>query len=262
MPIADFTHALVRAVPRRYGAAYAPRSIHIDLALADAQHARYARALEAAGVVVNRVVADEAYYDCVFIEDTAIVWRDHALVTRMTRHREGEQHGVAAALEASHALVYLSAGSQLEGGDVLHTEHVTYVGLTARTNERGASELAEFLGQFGRQVVAVPVTDTLHLKSVVTCPGSGALLVAPGHVPLARFEADSIIETGAGEEGGANCLRVRDTLLAPAAYPETLGRLAQFAERQSIQFVPLDLSEFAKGDGSATCLSLLWREKT
>lgn len=256
----EFTHALVRAVPRCYRSAYASRGIQIDLALADAQHARYARALEAAGVVVTRVAADEAFYDSVFIEDTAIVWGNHALITRMTIHREGEQRGVAAVLEASHALAYLSAGSQLEGGDVLHTEHATYVGLTARTNERGAGELAEFLGRFGRRVVAVPVTGTLHLKSVVTYPGNGTLLVAPGHVRLESFEADAIIETAEGEEGAGNCVRVRDTLLVPAGYPGTLDRLTQFAGRHSVHLVPLDLSEFAKGDGSATCLSLLWRQ--
>jgi dimethylargininase len=257
MPITDYTHAMVRAVPRAYAPAYASQGIAIDVSLAEAQHASYVDALEKAGVPVTTIPADEAFYDCVFIEDTAVVWRDHALITSMTTHREGEQRGVAASLAGSHTLAHLSTGSRLEGGDVLHTEEVTYVGLTARTNQRGADQLTEFLGAFGRKVVAVPVSHTLHLKTVVTYPGNGTLLLMPGSVDPRVFEVDAVIETAPGESAG-NCVRVRQTLLAPGGHPKTLDRLHRFSERHSVVLVPLELSEFAKGDGSATCLSLLW----
>jgi dimethylargininase len=262
MAITDYTHALVRRVPRCYAPAYAPRGIAVDARLADAQHAAYAKALESAGVRVATISGDEAFYDSVFVEDTAVVWLDHALITRMTSHREGEQRGVIAALSPSHTLSPLAAGSCLEGGDVLHTEDVTYVGLTARTNQRGADELSEFLAHFGRRVVAVPVSGTLHLKSVVTYPGNRTLLVTPGHVDLRHFEADVIVETAPGEPGAGNCVRVRETVLAPAGYPATLERLRRVAETHSVLIVPLELSEFAKGDGAATCLSLLWHVGT
>jgi len=87
------------------------------------------------------------------------------------------------------------------------------------------------------------------------------LLAVPGHVDLRRFEVSEIVETVAGEEGSANCVRVRETLLVRTGYPATLERLLRFAAVHSIAVVPLDLSEFEKGNGSATCLSLLWTGK-
>lgn len=226
--------------------------------LADAQHAAYVSALERAGLSVTVIAADEALYDCVFIEDTAIVWHDRALITRVTAHREGEQSAVVAGLRPTHRLTALSSGARLEGGDVLHTEDTTYVGLTARTNERGAAELTEFLSAFKRRVVSVAVSDALHLKSVATYLGDGTLLASPGHVDARVFNVDEVITTAPGDGGSANCVRVRDTLIARSGYPATLAKVRAFADAHSVLVVPLDLSEFEKGDGSATCLSILW----
>jgi N-dimethylarginine dimethylaminohydrolase len=50
---------------------------------------------------------------------------------------------------------------------------VTCVGLTERTNQRGADQLAEFLGMFGRPVVSVPVS-TPFAKTVATYLGDGS----------------------------------------------------------------------------------------
>ena len=258
MSILRYDHALVRTVPQLYARAYAAKGVSIDPVLVRAQHDAYVKALERAGVDVTHVPADEAFYDSVFIEDTAIVWRDAALITRIAEHREGEQRGVADVLRPSHRLSTLSEESRLEGGDVLHTEHVTYVGLTARTNDRGATELASFLEQFGRRVVPVRVSSTLHLKTVATYLGDGTLLVAPGSVDVRQFEGLAILEAAPGEAAG-NCVRVRDTILLPDGCPATLDRVRHFADARGVTVVPLDLSEFAKGDGSATCLSLLWQ---
>jgi dimethylargininase len=249
---------MVRGIPGRYAPAYAERGIHIDTPAAGAQHQAYTSALRVAGVMVEEIQADEAYYDCVFIEDTAVVWQNTALVTRMAEHREGEQRGVSDALRTSHTLTQLSPGSRLEGGDVLHTEEVTYVGLTARTNVRGVDELREFLHPFKRAVVGVPVADALHLKSVATFLGDGTLLVARGHVDLGAFDVARVIETAPGEQAAANCIRIRDSLLVRTGFPSTLDRLREFASAHAVTIVPLDLSEFEKGGGSATCLSLLW----
>lgn len=257
--ITDYDRAIVRAVPQAYAPAYLARGIRIDAAVADAQHAEYVAALRRAGVIVTVIPADEELFDCVFVEDTAIVWGNRALVTCMSPHREGEQRGVVAALEKTHTLSRLSAGARLEGGDVLHVDEVTYVGLSGRTNERGADQLAEFLGASGRPVVRVPVHGALHLKTAVTYLGNGGVLAAPGHVDLRAFEVDEVIETARGEEAFANCVRVRETLLVRRGCVATRDRLRRFAARHAVSLMPLDLSEFEKGGGSATCLSLLWQ---
>lgn len=251
------THALVRRIPRSYVGYYARRGISVLADRADQQHLAYMRAIEEAGLSVSVVQAAEELPDCVFIEDTAVVWNQQALITRMWREREGEQAAVEAVLRQTHSIVRLPPGATLDGGDVLHVEETTYVGLSNRTNDAGASAVADFLEQFGRRIVKVPVANCLHLKTGVTYLGDGTLLVVPGWFEMQHFDVDAVIDTPPSEQGSANCLRIRDHLLIPEGYPRTEQHLRAFAERHRIQVRRLAISEFEKGDGGLTCLSIL-----
>src|SRR5437899_4860511 len=170
------SHALVRPQSPAYAPYYAARGISISADLAREQHARYVAALEAAGLRVQAVEQDAAFPDCVFIEDTAVVWGGRALIACMAAHREGEQAAVEAALRPTHEIVRLPAGATLDGGDVLHVGPTTYVGLSSRTNAAGVRAVAEFLAPAGRSVVPVPVRRCLHLKSAVTALGNDMIL--------------------------------------------------------------------------------------
>ena len=68
------TQALVRAIPRSYVDYYARKDVTVSLPTMQAQHAAYVRALEAAGLKVSVLMPTTDYPDCVFIEDTAVVW--------------------------------------------------------------------------------------------------------------------------------------------------------------------------------------------
>jgi dimethylargininase len=251
------TRALVRPPSPAYSAFYARSGVVISQDSAQVQHRRYVEALESAGLHVSQVMPDEDFPDCVFIEDTAVIWGGSALVACMAPHREGEQAAVTEALTPTHTLVRLPLGATLDGGDVLHVEGTTYVGLSSRTNQRGTDALAEFLAPHGRRVVSVPVRHCLHLKSAATYLGDGTLLAAPGLLDESLFDVARVIHTAAGESGCANCLRIGDRLLVLAGYPKTQGALERFAAG-GLQVVVLDMSEFEKGGGSLTCLSLIW----
>ncbi len=248
------TRALLRSLAESYANPYPG----VSLARARQQHAAYVQALRSAGLEVKFVEADEARPDCVFIEDTAIVWNARALLTRMAPHREGEQAGVEAALRPTHRISRVAPPATLEGGDVLHVDDSTYVGLTGRTNKAGVETLREFLTPFGRHVVAVRVEACLHLKSGASYLGDGTLLVAPGLVKSRDFDVEEVVETARGEDYAANCLRLGSFLLIPAGFPQTEKKLRRFAEKHGVEVMPLDCSEFRKGGGSLTCLSLLW----
>jgi dimethylargininase len=252
------TRALVRRVARSYVAYYARRNRVVSAALADEQHQQYVGALEASGLSVSMIEADESLSDGVFIEDTAVLCRGHALITRMCHQREGEQAAVEAFLRPSHSISRLPPGAMLEGGDVMHIGDTSYVGISARTNELGAESLKSFLAQFGRRVVSVPTPNCLHLKTGVTYLGNGTLLAVPAWFDIHRFDVDDVIYTAAGEDGSANCLRIHDHLLVQGGFPQTARRLQQFAEKHGVRMTPLAISEFQKGDGSLTCLSLIW----
>ncbi len=252
------THGLVRRLPRSYQSYYAAQGVTVDRALADHQHAAYVAELQHAGVEVGDVPPDEAFPDGVFVEDTMVVRDNRALDTRMVDRREGEQRAVSDILRPSHSLVTLPPEARLEGGDVLQVEDTTYVGLSSRTNAAGVAALREFLKAAGESVVAVPVERCLHLKSAVTYLGNGCLLAAPEWIDVSRFAVDCIVETAPGEPKAANTIRIGDALLALAGYPGTAVRLQAFAQEHKINVRHLDMSEFEKGDGSLTCLSILW----
>lgn len=252
------TRALVREVPASYATYYAAKGVVVDAELARRQHADYVAALRQVGLESSHVQADEERPDCVFIEDTAVVWEDRALIMRMNPAREGEQRGVEAALAATHRISRVEPPAALEGGDVLHTDSATFVGITARTNHFGAKALESFLMPFGRRVISVEVQKCLHLKSAATYLGEGTVIVAPEFIDQSIFAKYSIFETAPGEAYAANCLRIGKHLLMPRGFPRTRAKLEKFAARAGATLVSIDCSEFRKGDGSLTCLSLIW----
>lgn len=250
--------ALVRRPPRSYHAFYAQRGVAIDLALADRQHAAYVAALVASGLHVTEVPTDEAFPDAVFIEDTGVVWNGRLLVTRMIDWREGEQAAVRAQFTGTHQILSLPDGARLDGGDVLHTDDVTYVGLSGRTNSSGAEALREFLAPSGRRLVTVPLPRCLHLKTAATWLGNGTMLVAPDLVDASHFAVDRVMTTAPGEANAANTLRIGTSLLYRRSSPATGEQLKQFSRLHGLTARRLDLSEFEKGDGSLTCLSIIF----
>jgi dimethylargininase len=253
------TMGLVRCPSAAYAATYRARGIPIDAALAGRQHAAYVEALREAGIGVHTLDGDPAYYDCVFVEDTAIVWGSAALIARMGgAHRDGEQAAVRDALGRSHQLCEVPPGGHIDGGDVLHCDGATFVGRSSRTNDIGIAALRRFLEPFGRSVTAVPVARALHLKSAVTYLGDGVLIAARELIDMAAMPGLEVIATVAGEAGAANCLRVGGHLLMPSGYPVTEHAVTAFATKHGVTIHRLDISEFEKGGGGLTCLSLLW----
>ena len=254
--------AVVRPFPATYVPVYEDRGIGIDGSLATQQHAAYQRALENAGLHVEAVPADDRFYDCVFVEDTAIVWGMSVLMTAMgTRHRDGEQAAVREYFARTHEVFELPAGATLEGGDVLHAGDMTYVGLSSRTNRAGAAALAQFMKRAARSVIQVEVANALHLKTAVTYLGNGTVIAAPGCVDLDRFHDLDVMRTADGEAGAANCLRIGGSLLMPARNPASEEALKRFASARALSVEVVDISEFEKGGGSLSCLSLLWRHE-
>jgi dimethylargininase len=256
----ETSRGLVRPFPSSYATAYQRKGVVIDPSLALEQHRAYVRALENAGIAVDHLDADEAFYDCVFVEDTAIVWQSAVLITSMANpDRQGEQAAVRQYFAATHDLIEMPADARLDGGDVMHTDDVTYAGLSSRTNAAGVDALSTFLARAGRPVVAMQVSNALHLKTAATYLGNGTVVAAPGCVALDLFKHLRLIHTAPNESGAANCLRIGGSLVIPAGYPATERALKAFASEHQLRTEVLNISEFEKGGGSLSCLSLLWR---
>ncbi len=227
----------------------------IDVARAEAQHRAYEMALTALGVAVQRVAPAPEHPDSVFIEDTALVFDELAVLTRPgAASRRGEVAAVEQALAAHRPLARIEAPGTLDGGDVFAVGHRVFAGRTERTNDAGIAQLATLLTPHGYAVVPVEVMGCLHLKSAATALDDATVLINPAWVRADAFGGLSTVEIAPEESGAANIVRVGSTLLMAAEYPRTRARLE--SRGYTVRTVPAD--ELAKAEGAVTCCSLLF----
>jgi dimethylargininase len=226
----------------------------IDGALAREQHHRYEACLSELGYAVLRLPAEPDLPDSVFVEDAAVVLDELAVLTRPgAPSRRAETASIAAALEPYRTLAPIEPPAVLDGGDVLRVGGTLYVGLSGRTDEAGAAQLARMLEPLGYVVRRVAVSGCLHLKSAVTAIAPETVLVNPAWVSPADLAGLTIVEIDPSEPHAANALRAGDAVIYPAAFPRTRRRL----EERGLRIVEVDLSELAKAEGAVTCCSLL-----
>ncbi len=234
----------------------------IDLDLAHRQHDEYVRTV--ASLVPNSVQlpADESLPDCCFIEDTAVVIGDLAAISFLgALERRGEERLVEKTLhELGVRTVAIEAPGTLDGGDVLFTGSHIVVGLSRRTNAEAAQQLAKI---FPYPVVTVPVTGTLHLKSVLSSFDRKTILfgeceaarkIAKHLEPMLKeyklqFLPDAI---------AANVLSMGANLVIQDGFPRSEVILQGLAKVAGKKIHKLQMSEFIKADGALTCCSLLF----
>jgi dimethylargininase len=247
--------ALTRAVPDALTACELTHieRAPIDVARARAQHADYERLLAALGCEIVEVPPAHQLPDSVFIEDTAIVFEELAVVTRPgAASRQAETAAVASTLGAYRQLQFLTEPATLDGGDVLRLGRTLYVGVGGRTNASGVQQLRDVVSCRGYEVRSVAVDNCLHLKSAVTEVAPGVVILNPAWIDRQVFADHQIIEVDPSEPTAANVLRVGDATVCAAAYPRTNARLSAVATVHTV-----DVSELAKAEGALTCCSLI-----
>ena len=235
---------------------YLPR-VPIDVELAAAQHSAYRVALAALGCDVVVLEADPDAPDAVFIEDTALVVDEVAVVLRPgAEPRQRETPEVAAALAEYRDIAMIGAPGTVDGGDVLCVGRNVFVGCVAggRTNSKGVAQLDAALAPFGYRVQPVAMRGCLHLKSAVTQVGAATLLVNPRWVDPGAFGGMEFVEVHPDEPYAANALLVGGTVLYPASHARTAERLVA----RGIVPRTVDVSELEKAEGAVTCCSVIF----
>ena len=228
----------------------------IDVGNARRQHAEYERVLRSLGCDVRQLPALNAHPDSVFIEDTALVLDECAVITRPgAESRRGEIDGVETTLRPLRRLYHIEAPGTLDGGDILKVGKRLYVGASTRSNEDGARQLADALSPHGYSVKRVPMRDCLHLKTAVSALTETVLLIDPRCVDAEHFDGVSVMHVHPDEPEGANVLVVGEVVIVPASAPRTRESLVAAGYRT----IALDASELAKAEGGLTCCSLLLR---
>jgi dimethylargininase len=227
----------------------------IDLARAREQHRAYERLLESLGARIVPLPAGADLPDCMFVEDPAIVLDELAVILPLgTETRRREAPALAEALSEYRELAHVALPGTLEGGDVLCIERKLFVGLSRRSNRDGIRQLREILEPLGYEIIPVPVSGCLHLKSAVTFLGRNTLLANRAWFDEALFAGYDWIDAASEEPHAANALALGGTVIFPASFPRT----ASLIESQGFQVTRVDISELQKAESGLTCSSLLF----
>jgi dimethylargininase len=221
------------------------------------QYRSYCAALVECGLAVTTLECDLRFPDSTFVEDTAVLTARGAVLMRPgAASRAGEVDAMRPAiLEFFPALLSIEEPGTVDGGDICEAEDHFFIGLSHRTNEEGARQLAAHLAGFGYTSSTIDVramTTILHLKSGISYIGDNTLVVMDEMAQNDAFRAFNLIRVSEEESYAANCVRVNDRVLVAAGFP----RLT--AELRTGGFDPLllEMSEFQKMDGGLSCLSL------
>jgi dimethylargininase len=227
----------------------------IDLARARSEHATCESALRELGCRVERLAAGAEMADSVFIEDTAIVLDELAVITRPgAASRRAETQAVSEVVRTYRPVAAILAPGTLDGGDVLRIGRRLLVGAGYRSNDAGIAQLRSLVASQGYAVEAVPFQGCLHLKAAASVVADDLVLINPSWVDVRHLGSVRTIEIDPTEPFAANALRVGDTIIFAAEYPRTLKRL----ELAGLDVRPVPAGELAKAEGGVTCCSLLF----
>jgi dimethylargininase len=232
--------------------------IPIDANRAAAQHAAYEQTLRDAGADMVRLPDLPEHPDAVFVEDTALLLDEHAVILRPgAPSRAGETESTSAGLSEHFELHRIERGF-VDGGDVLRIGPKLYVAVSTRTDSDGIAALREQVAPLGFQVIQAELRNCLHLKTGATFAGHDAhgtpvLLYCERAVDPRQFTGVDPLPVDDGEPAAANCLRLGERLILPAGNPRTAGRLRD----RGFRVTEVDVSELQKAEAGVTCMSLI-----
>ncbi|HRQ21968.1 MAG TPA: arginine deiminase family protein [Anaerolineales bacterium] len=250
------TIAITRKVSRRFDECEITHieRTPIDLDIARAQHDEYVRALANVGCQVIELPEEPDLPDSVFVEDTAFILPEAAVITRPgADSRKPETESIANALAPHRPLLHVTEPATVDGGDVLVLGKKIFIGLSTRSTLQAVEQLNDLLGKYGYTVHGIELTDCLHLKTAVTRVDDKTLLINKHWVDSSHFDGFDLIDVDASEPYAANCLPINGQILYPTTFPATQRML----EERGYHIVNVNLDELAKAEGAVTCCSLI-----
>lgn len=228
----------------------------IDIEKAARQQQAYERLLSDLGLQVISLPAEPELPDAVFVEDTAVITDEVAIVTTMgapVRRREVES--ISSVLAKYRPLQSINGSGVLDGGDVVQTGRILFVGISTRTNMSGVMQLRARLEPYGYEVAPVDVKGCLHLSTGCEFIGRNTILANCDWVDVSQFKGFDIIDVSTTEPWGANALTLGNEVLLSASCPQTAARVRE----RGFKVHTVDISELEKAEGGLTCLSLIFK---
>ncbi|HSL55850.1 MAG TPA: arginine deiminase family protein [Pyrinomonadaceae bacterium] len=251
-----------RAIVREPSVSFASGETSVDLGTPDLdvalrQHQAYCAALESCGLELIHLSADDEHPDSTFVEDTALLTARGAVLTRPgAESRRGEVESIAPVIRAHFDNVRsIEEPGTLDAGDVCEAGEHFFIGISRRTNEHGAKQLAAILDLFGYSSSLIDIrglSNILHLKSGMAWLSGRRLVVIDALRNVQEFSDYDLICLNSTEEYAANCLLLNGRILIATGFPNVQRKI----EGLGYPTISLDMSEFRKMDGGLSCLSL------
>ncbi|NIQ06288.1 MAG: N(G),N(G)-dimethylarginine dimethylaminohydrolase [Candidatus Korarchaeota archaeon] len=218
------------------------------------QHASYIKTLETCDLSVTVLPADDNYPDSTFVEDTAVLMDNGAVITNLgAESRKGEEENIRTALEKYFTRIKkIHPPGTLEGGDVMRAENHFFIGMSHRTNKEGARQLRTILEKDDYQTTIVRVNEMLHLKSGVEYLGDNTIAATGELLEKPAFESFNIIEID--NTYATDFLKVNEYIMLLEGFP----RVKRLLEDVGFTTKTVNISEFKKLDAGLSCLSLLF----
>ncbi|XOQ64909.1 MAG: arginine deiminase family protein [Bifidobacterium crudilactis] len=234
-----------------------------DHRIARRQHEQLVQTLVDAGAEVHALPSVPDVDIQLYPRDIAFAVDDTIFLSRSRDPiRQKEQRALESFLPRFSKVERIASG-HIEGGDVMVTDDVVFVGLSEATNLQGVSALRECFVHAGidREIVPIEFSGrgVVHLDTKFTMVGpklgyihSAALTPYSRSLIAARFD---LIEADAAE---ARSLMVNTVALAPdrIIIDARATRLAEALHAHGVEPVPLDFSEVTKFPGGFRCATL------
>lgn len=225
-----------------------------DYSLLLKQHDAYIQALEKCDVAINVLPANEAFPDSTFVEDTAVLTSEFAIICNPgAESRNNETKEIEPVLKDHYTNIhYITSPGYVDGGDVLQIEKHFYIGISDRTSEEGAKQFKDIVENNGYEATIIPLKEFFHLKTGISYVGNDTVVVAGEFIDHPAFNAYNKIIVPDEEEYAANCIRVNDYIILPQGFSNTYTQMKE----ANFKVIEVPTSEFQKHDGGLSCLSL------
>jgi dimethylargininase len=227
----------------------------IDATKAMQQQKDYERCLADLGLKVISLPPEPDFPDSVFVEDTAVVVDEVAVIPTMgARSRRREVETIAPVIADYRPLKFITGNGTLEGGDVVMVERQCYVGISTRTNVEGIAQLDSFLTPYNYQVIPMQVTGCLHLTTGFSYLGRQTVLANRSWVDLSEVRGFEIIDVHPEEPWAANALLIGGVVVLTASSRRTAAMLRE----RGFDVRTVDVSELEKAEAGLTCMSIIF----
>ena len=143
--------------------------------------------------------------------------------------REGEVDAIRPSIERfySRTLPLILPAPSTAATSAKPEDHF-FIGISHRTNEEGARQLATHLTALGYTSSTIDIRSMntiLHLKSGISYIGDNTLVVMEEMAANPQFARFNQIDVSPAESYGANCVRVNDRVLIADGFPHLRAEL-------------------------------------